>query len=112
MSGPSSGTAGVVDPAAVAERVAACRSVARISAGPYGEVATYLPGRRVTGVRIGDGRVEVHVVACWGVRVPDLAAEVRTAVGPLAAGMRIDVHVDDIDVPDGNGVEVYLPDSG
>jgi hypothetical protein len=110
---PSAGLPGVADAEAVAERAAACRSVARLSTGPFGEVATYLPGSRVPGVRIGDGRVEVHVVACWGVQVPDLAAEVRAAVGPAAGGLPIDVYVDDVDVPDGDErVEVYLPGGG
>jgi hypothetical protein len=108
----SSGTEGGVDPDLVAGRVAACRSVARMSAGPFGEVATYLPGRRVPGVRIGDGRVEVHVVACWGVSVPDLAAEVRAVLGPVGGGRVVDVHVDDVDVPNGaGGVEIYLPET-
>jgi hypothetical protein len=102
-----------IDADAVAERAAGCRSVARLSGGPFGEVATYLPGRRVAGVRMADGQIEVHVVACWGVRVPDLAAEVRAAVGPIAGGLPIAVHVDDVDVPGGgNGVQVFLPDGG
>jgi hypothetical protein len=108
-------SSGLPDAEAVAERAAGCRSVARISTGPFGEVATYLPGRRVPGVRVGDGRIEVHVVACWGVQVPDLAAEVRAAIGPIAGGLPVDVHVDDVDVPDADGderVEVYLPDGG
>jgi hypothetical protein len=102
---------GAIDADAVAERTAGCRSVARLSAGPFGEVATYLPGRRVRGVRLVDGQIEVHVVACWNVRVPELAAEVRAAVGPIAAGHPVDVHVDDVDVPgEGEGAEVFLPD--
>ena len=102
---------GGIDADAVAERVGACRSVARLSGGAFGEVATHLPGRRVTGIRIGDNLIEVHVVACWGVRVPELADEVRNAVGPIAGGLPVDVHVDDIDVPgDGEGAEVFLPD--
>ncbi len=104
---------GAIDADVVAERAARCRSVARLSAGPFGEVATYLPGRRIPGVRVVDGQVEVHVVACWGVPVPDLAAEVRGAVGPVAGGLPIAVHVDDIDVPaDGEGAQVFLPDGG
>ena len=100
-----------IDADAVAERAGKCRSVARLSGGVFGEVATYLPGRRVRGVRLADGHVEVHVVACWGARVPDVAAEVRAAVGPITAGLPIDVHVDDVDVPgDGEGAEVVLPD--
>jgi uncharacterized alkaline shock family protein YloU len=103
---------GAIDAEAVAERTARCRSVARLSGGLVGEVATYLPGRRVRGVRLAeDGSIEIHVVACWGVRVPELAAEVRDAVGPIAAGLPINVHVDDVDVPGGGeGTEIFLPD--
>ena len=84
----------------VAQRAAGCPSVARLSGGRFGEVATYLPGRRIPGVRSSDGRIEVHVVARWGVRVPDIATEVRRAIAPVATGMTIDVHVDDVDLPD------------
>lgn len=102
-----------IDAQAVAERAAKCRSVARLSGGQFGEVATYLPGRRVRGVRLGEGHVEVHVVACWGARVADVAAEVRAAVSPMVAGLPIDVHVDDVDLPDGGeGAEIFLPDDG
>lgn len=107
-----SGLLGAIDAEAVAERAAGCRSVARLSPGPVGEVATYLPGRRVEGVRLAGGQIEVHVVARWGVRVPDLAAEVRAGVGSIAAGFPIDVHVDDVDVPDDGGVEINLADGG
>lgn len=100
-----------MDAEVIAQRTAGCRSVARISPGPFGEVATYLPGRRVPGVRLGEGRVEVHVVACWGVRVPDLVAEIRAAVAPIAGGLPVDVYVDDVDIPTADGeTEVYLPE--
>lgn len=97
-----------VSPDAVAERAAACASVARLSAGPVGEVATYLPGRRVPGVRLRGDRIEIHVVAKWGVRIADVAADVRTGLRPLAAGVPVDVYVDDVEVP-GEAFEIQLP---
>lgn len=101
---------GAISPDAVVERVAACPSVARISPGPAGEVATYLPGRRVPGVRMSDDTIEIHVVARWGVRVPDVAADVRAAIASIAAGCSVDVHVDDVEVPsDWDGFEIELP---
>ncbi|MGH9041001.1 MAG: Asp23/Gls24 family envelope stress response protein [Acidimicrobiia bacterium] len=109
----ASGLLDAVDVDAVAERAAGCRSVARLFPGAVGEVATYLPGRRVPGVRLAGGQIQVHVVARWGVRVPDLAAEVRAAVAPVSAGFPIAVHVDDLDVPEsGDEAEVLLPDTG
>lgn len=92
--------AGAVDVDLVAERAGRCRSVARLSGGLYGEVASYLPGRRVRGVRTADGQVEVHVVACWDVPVADVAAEVREAVGPIAGGLPINVCIDDVELPE------------
>lgn len=102
--GPSR-LADAIDPDLVAERAAGCRSVARLSGGPFGDVATYLPGRRVPGVRLADDQVEVHVVARWGARVPDLVAEVWEAVGPIVAGLPVAVHVDDVDVEESDSVQ-------
>ena len=89
-----------IDADLVAERAAQCRSVARLGSGMFGEVATYLPGRRVLGVRLADGHVEVHVVARWDIPIPEVAAEVRQAVGPLVGGLPINVCVDDVDLPE------------
>jgi uncharacterized alkaline shock family protein YloU len=101
-----------VDVDAVVQRTASCRSVARLAAGRFGEVATYLPGRRIPGVRVADGRVEVHVVARWNVPVPELAAEVRQAVRPWTGDLTVDVHVDDVEVATGSdGTPLYLPET-
>ena len=108
MTPPSSDTTGTISPDAVVERAAACGSVARVSSGAVGEVATYLPGRRVPGVRLAGGRIEIHVVARWGVRVADVAADVRAAVRPLAPDTPVDVHVDDLEVASGG----FQPPSG
>jgi hypothetical protein len=103
----SANTSGAVPPARPAvdaERVAHAAegvpTVARLSAGSLGvEVATYLPGRRVRGVRITDDHVEVHVVARWPAVLPEVADDVRAAVTPLAAGLPVEVRIDDLDVP-------------
>jgi hypothetical protein len=62
-------------------------------------VATYLPGRRVDGVRLADGRILVAVVARYPVPVTQVAAEIRTAVADIAVGRPVDVHVTDVEVP-------------
>lgn len=90
---------GGVDARAVAEAVAACSSVAGLSGGAFGEVATYLPGLRVPGVRLVGGTVEIHVVSRWDVPVPTLAAEIRAAVAVAAEGRQVAVFVDDIELP-------------
>ena len=83
----------------VAERAAGCSTVVRLSSGTFGEVATYLPGLRVPGVRVTPGALEVHVVSRWDVPVADVAAEVRAAVMPVARGLEVAVFIDDIQLP-------------
>lgn len=81
--------------------VVRCPGVASLSAGTFGEVATYLPGRRrVVGIRFNDNFVEVHVVAEWGSPLAAVAEQVRVVGGVFAAGRPIDVYIDDIEVPE------------
>lgn len=97
--GRDSGEAGLL-----ADRIAAvvttCPGVAGLAAGP---VATYLPGRVVAGVAVRDtgpqGSVEVAVIARLGLPLTQIAAQVRAAVQPLAPGLRLDVRIDDIALP-------------
>lgn len=91
------GTSGP-DPDLIAAAVSGCALVARLSGGLAGEVATYLPGRRVTGVRVGLDRVSVHVVGRYGPPVAEIAGQVQDAVRPLAGDRTIEVVVDDLDV--------------
>jgi len=84
----------------VAQAVERVPTVARLSAGSTGaEVATYLPGRRVRGVRVDDGTVEVHVVARWPAVLPEVGDAVRSAAAPLVGGRAIEVVIDDLEVP-------------
>lgn len=80
----------------IAETVASCPGVAALIAGPFGTVATYLPGGSVTGVRLRDEVVEIHVAVRYGRPIPEIVAEVREAVGPLTGDRRVDVTVDDV----------------
>lgn len=88
-----------VDVEVIAGVVGACPSVARLYPGRASEVATYLPGRRVEGVRVADDELEVHVVAAWDVPLPQVADEVRGAATPLSEGLAVAVYIDDVDVP-------------
>ena len=89
-----------VDAERVAEAVSRVPTVARLSAGSTGaEVATYLPGRRVRGVRVADGTVEVHVVARWPAVLPEVGEAVRSAAAPLVGGRAVEVVIEDLDVP-------------
>jgi uncharacterized alkaline shock family protein YloU len=89
----------VTDLDAVAAAALGCPLIAGLTGGRFGEVATYRPGRRILGVREVDGTVEVHIVARWGVSLPEVAGVVRTAVAPHAGGLPVAVFVDDIEVP-------------
>jgi uncharacterized alkaline shock family protein YloU len=88
----------VVEAAAIAAAVRLCPSVADLSGGRFGEVATYLPGRRVTGVRIGDRAIDVHCVGRYGVPIPVLATQIRTALAPLVGGRPINIRVEDLEL--------------
>ena len=89
----------MIDLEAVAAAALGCPPIADLTGGRFGEVATYLPGRRILGVREVDGTIEVHLVARWGSPLPEVAEVVRAAVAPHAGGQPVAVFVDDIEVP-------------
>lgn len=88
-----------VDVDLVAAAVRGCPAVDDLDEGLSGSAATYLPGRRVIGVRIDNDRVYVQVRARWGITAGGLGRQVRSAVLPLAAGRAIDVNISDIAEP-------------
>jgi hypothetical protein len=90
----------MADLEAVAAAALGCPLIVGLSGGRFGEVATYLPGRRLLGVRRADDTIEVHVVARWGPPLPEVGDIVRAAVAPYAGGSPVTVFVDDIEVPD------------
>jgi uncharacterized alkaline shock family protein YloU len=81
---------------AIAERVRGCSGVVALSGGPFGTVATYLPGERLTGVSVGEREVEIAIVATLDRPLPETAENVRRAVAELAGDRAINVRVDDI----------------
>lgn len=91
------------DPVAVAAHAVraaalAVPGVVRLSAGPLGEVGTYLVGERVAGVRLAADGVHVHVVVAPDLPIPGTAAAVRTAVAAAVGdGSPVHVHVEDVD---------------
>lgn len=90
---------GEVDPAALSSLVLSCPGVVAMHGGLAGEAASYLPGRRVTGVRVLADRVEVHVIARWPVPVSEIAEQVRTATSQAVGGRRVDVVIGDVELP-------------
>jgi hypothetical protein len=84
---------------AIAAIVRGCAGVSALDGGPFGEVASYLPGRTVPGVAVDDSRIRVQVRSQWGVPVADVAALITTALAPLTGPRPVDVAIADIDDP-------------
>lgn len=86
----------------IATAVLATPGVHALHAGGVGEIATYLPGRRVAGIRTTENGYDVHVVLAWGHPVMSTADAVRAAVQSVAPG-RVDVTVEDVAPADIHG---------
>jgi hypothetical protein len=95
---PSGALIDGVDVDAVAAAVRACPAVDDLYSSTSEAIASYLPGRRVTGVRVGADSVLVSVRLRWGVAVPELAAQLRGALSALVAPRRLDIAVADVSV--------------
>ena len=102
---PGGGQAAEVDVDALAAAVAACPGVAGLHGGAFGEVASYLPGRAVAGVRVAPGAVEVHVRGRWGTTAAQLLAQIGAAAAPLIGGRRLQVVLADLEDPAEPGAE-------
>ena len=84
----------------VAQTALGVPGVVRLHGGTFGEVATYLPGRRVAGVRTDETGTDVHVTVYYDAVVADVAERVRKAVGSIT-GTKVDVTIADV-VPAGS----------
>jgi len=78
----------------------------------FSEVASYLPGRKVEGIVVRDGRVRVQIRSRWAVPVPALAAEITTMLAPLTRNRPVDVVIADIDDPPGAPAPRVRPGAG
>ncbi len=79
----------------VAAAVLAVRGVTDLHGGMFGETATYLPGRRVLGVRLTENVTDIHLSLAYGAPVFATAQQVRTAVAALVPGP-VNVTVEDV----------------
>jgi hypothetical protein len=100
---PSAAVINGVDVEAVAAAVQGCAGVSALDSGQFGEVESYLPGRRVPGVVVRDCLVLVGVRSRWGVRAADLFAQIASAVAPLIGRRWVEVAIGDIDDPPAPG---------
>jgi hypothetical protein len=78
----------------VAVAVLSVRGVTGLHGGAFGEVGTYLPGRRISGIRLGEPS-EVHLTVAMDSDVLAVAGEVRDTISTLLGG-RVEVFVEDI----------------
>jgi hypothetical protein len=101
LSAPGRGIAVIdgIDVDAVAAVTLGCAGVSGLDGGQYGEVTTYLPGRTVPGVVVGDGRVRVRVRAAWETEVPRLATTIAAALAGVIGNRPVDVVIAEIDDP-------------
>jgi hypothetical protein len=88
-------------PERIAEALLGHPAVAALSGGPYGTIASYLPGRRLPGIVLGDGEEpdRVAVVLHYGAPVEATAAELRRIVAAESGNRRVDVTVTDLEMP-------------
>ncbi|NYE34974.1 hypothetical protein F4692_000078 [Nocardioides cavernae] len=88
---------------ALADRVAAAvlavPGVHDLHGGVLGEVATYLPGRRVNGIRLLDGVTQVHLVLEWDAQMAATVDQVRSAVAAIVPGA-VHLAVEDVAGPE------------
>lgn len=93
------------DPAAlalaIAAEVQAHPAVVRLDGGPFERTTSYLPGRRLVGVRVDEeaGKAEIGVVLRLGRPLPEVVAELRQRVAGLTGGIPVDVTVADLAEP-------------
>ena len=86
-----------IDAERIATAVQAARHIAGLDSGRHGEIATYLPGRRVGGVRIRPESVTIGVIGRYPATTTDIDTCVRAAVGPLDRPLQVhitDLHID------------------
>ncbi|WP_439029287.1 hypothetical protein [Gordonia terrae] len=95
------GVPGDVDSPGLAQQLAtaalAVPGVTGLHSGVFGEVATYLPGQRVSGVSLDDDAGAIHIVVDLTHDLHSVAAQVRDAAEEIAA-RPITVTIADINV--------------
>ncbi|ASR35503.1 hypothetical protein BAY61_11385 [Prauserella marina] len=97
--------AGTAD--AIAAAVTGHPRVVRLAGGRYGALATHLPGRKVTGVRVtGDGEpVDIGVVLTLGDPLPGVVAELRERVRAVAGKVPVNVEITDVEPGESSTVD-------
>jgi hypothetical protein len=79
--------------------VIGCPGVAGLGSGTIGELATYLPGRRVPGIRVSPERVELEICAAWGPPIKQIAEQIWAALAVVVTDRPIEITITDIAPP-------------
>jgi hypothetical protein len=87
------------DPEQIATVVLGCPVVAGLHGGQFGEAATYLPRRRVIGVRVTPTELRVHVTARYPATVSELDTQLRVALTPYLGGLPLMITIEDYAPP-------------
>jgi hypothetical protein len=99
MVGSTSGVVNGVDVDTIASAALGCADVDDLIGGPPTGAATYLPGRRVNGVRVQTQTVTIQIRSRWGHDIAHVAHEVQLAVAPHSGGHRVDVVIAELGDP-------------
>ena len=97
----------MIDPEVIRDAALTCAGVLAMHAGPFATASTYSAAGRTWGVRIGDGRIDVHIVADQTHDLRTVGREVQAAVRAAAddyPGL-IAVHIEDVTLPVTGGGE-------
>ena len=104
-----------IDADRIATAVQAARNISGLDGGRYGEIATYLPGRRVNGIRIRPESVTIGVIGRYPATATEIDACVRAAVGPLDRPLHVhinDLHINDLHINDLHSGDNHSSDIG
>jgi hypothetical protein len=100
MNGPSlNGVVDGIDVDAIQAAVLSCPGVAGLGSGTIGELATYLPGRRVPGIRVTPELVELEICATWGPSAKLIASQIWAALAAVVTDRPIEIVITDIAPP-------------
>lgn len=87
------------DPDRIQTAVLSVPAVVALHGGAYEEIATYLPSRRIAGIRADTEHVEVHVMTRYGTPLVLIGAQIREALHPVLGERTLTIAVDDILLP-------------
>ncbi len=83
----------------IAAVASGCSLVAGMHGGRFGEAATYLPRRRVVGVRVTPTELDVHVGGRYPATVAEVDSQLRAALAPYRGDLPLSITIEDYAPP-------------